>query len=545
MATETEMTPAREPGQGQAPVLVTRLAGQQRMFAVGAQVRVGRDPTLELVSVNPLVSRQCHGLITSDQGGATYVDQSRRGTFLDGKRVSGPLGITESVVLRLGDPATGEELGITPPLTSTQIARNHGRRVLGGRMRRGALVGVAVAAVAGLATYGFFALRPASSGLSGGLSSSVLRHAEAATVRLLDRTPATATYSGSGTVISPTGLILTNSHIAQPHAPGLAVSLGQPQTDPNPPFLTVEMTTGPSSPVVAKYRARTVAVDGYLDLAVVQIYATASGKPVSPGSLHLPYYTLGNVAALQLDQNVTTLGFPGMSGSDSITVTSGVVDTFVPDPLKHVKDPRFELETTAKIGHGNSGGAAINNAGQLIGVPSLGVPGQGGDVSWRLRSVAEAKPLIAAARNHTAYHSKILVQMTGTESVSQVGVGTDQEACSGNRTATASASATFGFSYAGFPKGLDVALYIGTPDGGHWVTDAAGTLPQNTSDSGGCLSYTLYAAALGQATMPAGTYQLQLFAGPSLTPVGATAVVHITAPATPPAGGGSSSGAGS
>jgi hypothetical protein len=181
------------------------------------------------------------------------------------------------------------------------------------------------------------------------------------------------------------------------------------------------MTTGPSSPVVAKYRVRTVAVDGYLDLAVVQIYATASGKPISPGSLHLPYYTLGNVAALQLDQNVTTLGFPGMSGSDSITVTSGVVDTFVPDPLKHVKDPRFELETTSKIGHGNSGGAAINNAGQLIGVPSLGVPGQGGDVSWRLRSVAAAKPLIAAARNHTAYHSKILVQMTGTESVSQVG----------------------------------------------------------------------------------------------------------------------------
>ena len=147
MATETETTPAREPGQGQAPVLVTRFGGQQRIFPVGAQVRVGRDPTLELVSVNPLVSRQCHGVITSDQGGATYVDQSRRGTFLDGKQLSGPLRITESVVLRLGDPATGEELGITPPLTSTQIARNHGRRVLVGRMRRGALVGVAPAPV--------------------------------------------------------------------------------------------------------------------------------------------------------------------------------------------------------------------------------------------------------------------------------------------------------------------------------------------------------------------------------------------------------------
>src|SRR5256884_9778930 len=146
MATEIEMTPAREPGQ--APLLVTRLGGQQRVFPVGARVGVGRDPTLELVSVNPLVSRQCHGVITSDQGGATYVDQSRRGTFLDGKQLNGPLRITESVVLRLGDPATGEELGITPPLTSTQIARNHGRRILGGRIRRGALAGVAVPAVA-------------------------------------------------------------------------------------------------------------------------------------------------------------------------------------------------------------------------------------------------------------------------------------------------------------------------------------------------------------------------------------------------------------
>ena len=114
------MTAARKPGPGQVPVLVTRFGGQQRIFPVGARVRVGRDPAFELVSVNPLVSRQCHGLITSDQRGATYVDQSRRGTFLDGKQLNGPLRITESVVLRLGDPATGEELGITPPLTSAE-----------------------------------------------------------------------------------------------------------------------------------------------------------------------------------------------------------------------------------------------------------------------------------------------------------------------------------------------------------------------------------------------------------------------------------------
>jgi putative serine protease PepD len=160
----------------------------------------------------------------------------------------------------------------------------------------------------------------------------VLQHAEAATVRLMEGSPSTASGWGSGTLISSTGLILTNVHVAEPQAPGFAVGSGLPRADldHNPPYLMVEMTDGPSSPVVARYRARPVAADGYLDLATVQIYATASGRTVSPGSLHLPYLKLGNVAALQLDQNVTVLGFPGVADSDSITVTSGVLSTFVP-----------------------------------------------------------------------------------------------------------------------------------------------------------------------------------------------------------------------
>jgi putative serine protease PepD len=539
------MTSAREPGPAQAPVLVTRLGGQQRIFPVGAQVRVGRDPALELVSVNPLVSRQTHGVITSDQGGATYVDQSRRGTFLDGKQLSEPLRITESVVLRLGDPATGEELGITPPLTSAQIAHNHDRRILDGRMRRGALAGVALVAVAGLVTAGFLTLRSGSP--AGGPSASVLRHVQAATVRLLMGAPAEATTGGSGTLISPTGLILTNTHIARPNAPGLAVAYVDPSTrsETDPSYLTVEMTTGPSSPAVARYRARPVAVDGYLDLSVVQIYATIDGKPVSPGSLHLPYLTVGDVRALQLDQPVTVLGFPSVADSESITVTSGVLSTFVPDAMGHVKDPRFELETTARVAHGNSGGAAIDSAGHLIGVPSAVIPGEGSDTSWRLRSVAEAAPLIAAARRHAGYDSSILVPLTGAESVSQVGVGaTKQQACSGSRTTAAAGSAVFGFRYSGFLRGADVALEIVQPDGTP-VTDVSQFLPHGTAPgSSGCIPLTLAAADLGQATMPAGTYQVQMFAGPSLTPVGKTAALTITAPATPPAGGGSSSGVG-
>jgi len=530
-------------GQDRLPVVITRIGGVQRVFPVGTQVRIGRDPALELVSVNPLVSRQVHGLITSDERGATYTDMSRRGTFLNGRKLHGPLRVTESVILRLGDPATGEELGITPPLTSTEIDHNRERRVLRGRLRAVAVAVAAVGVAAGLAAYfltgsgtSSTSSVASSSPLAGGTPEAVLLHAEDATVRLLLGSPTNYTGWGSGTVIAPTGLILTNAHVAEPQAPGAAVALGLPgsQLSPNPSYLTVEITTGPASPVMARYRARPVEVDGYLDFAVVQIYATSNGTPVNPAALHLPYLPLGSDTGVQLDQPVTVLGFPGVADSDSITVTNGVISTFVPDPLGHVRDPRFELETTARLAHGNSGGAAINNSGQLIGVPSLEVTGEGGDLSWRLRSIAEALPLITAARDHSGYQSKILVQRTGSEQVTGVGIGTTaSQACSGTQSVAATGSATYGVSYAQVPVGLDLALLIALPNGTVFSVPTGG-LPQSIATaSNGCLALALSAQQLGLTTLPTGTYQIQLYGGPSLTPIGQSASVTVSTSGTP------------
>jgi len=525
-------SPAGE--QARAPVLVTRLGRQQHVFPVGMQIRVGRDPELELVSVNPLVSRDTHGLITSDEKGAVYTDRSRRGTFLDGKRLNGPLRITESVILRLGDPATGEELGITPPLSSTELEFNRERRVRRSRIRLAAIVAAAVAVAGGIAA-GTLAVigSPAPSvkpTASTTASATALARAQAATVRLLQGSPSSYSGWGSGTVIAPDGLILTNAHVAEPQAPGLAVALGEPQSqlEPNPPYLTVELTTGPASPVKARYRARPVAVDGYLDLAVVKIYATSDGTPVNPATLHLPYLTLGNDAAVQLDQTVTVLGFPGVADSDSITVTSGVISTFVPDPLGHVTDPRFELETTARLAHGNSGGAAVNDTGQLIGVPSLEVTGEGGDLSWRLRSVTEAQKLIAAAKAGQPYHSKILVQRTGAEQATGAGVGASQSAaCGGGAAMQAAASAVFGADFGGVPVGLDLALLVQLPDGSAVTVPTSG-LPQLTATSGsGCFAIQVTAEQLGLVQLPTGTYQIQLYGGPTLAPIGTATAVSI------------------
>jgi putative serine protease PepD len=533
--------PAGQPGQpgqyeGQAPVLVARLGREQRVFPVGMPIRVGRDPSLELVSLNPLVSRDTHGLITSDEKGAVYLDHSRRGTFLNGKRLRGPLRITESVTLRLGDPATGEELGITPPLSSTELAHNRDRRVWRGRLRLAAIAagGVAVAggvAAALLLTVGTTAT-PKQTATTAGSASSVLQHAEASTVRLLMGSKSSYTGWGSGTIIASDGLILTNAHVAEPQAAGLAVAIGEPgsQLDPNPDYLTVELTTGPSSPVSAKYRARTVAVDGYLDLAVVQIYATSDGTPVNPKSLHLPFLPMGNDAAVQLAQPVTVLGFPGVADSDSISITSGVISTFVPDPLKHVRDPRFELETTARLAHGNSGGAAISAAGQLIGVPSLEVTGDDGDTSWRLRAVTEARALIKAAKAGTGYHSEILVPLSGAERASASGVGLSQRsACGGSTAVPAGDSAVFGTAFSGAPKGLDLAMLVELPDGSAVQLPTQG-LPQSTAKAdSGCFTVELDAAQLNLVTLPDGTYRVQLYAGPSLKPLGPVTEVSVGA----------------
>ena len=243
------------------------------------------------------------------------------------------------------------------------------------------------------------------------------------------------------------------------------------------------------------------------------------------------------MGSLQLDQPLTVLGFPGVSGSSSITVTSGVISTFVPDPLGHVSDPRFELETTARVAHGNSGGAAIDNSGRLIGVPSLAIPGEGSDVSWRLRSVAEAKPLVAAARSGTAYQSTLLVQPTGSERVIAAGGGTTPaQACSGSPMAAAAApSVMFGVSYTGFPQGLDIAMLIRLPDGTA-LAGPLGGLPQSTANDGsGCFSYSLMASQLGLASVPNGTYQVQLLAGPDLAPVSAPANVSVASGTQQPA----------
>jgi len=70
----------------------------------------------------------------------------------------------------------------------------------------------------------------------------------------------------------------------------------------------------------------------------------------------------------QIGEKVFILGYPAIGG-DSLTVTDGIIAGIENKNIKYYK-------TSAKIEHGNSGGAAILEKGCLLGIPTLAVLGK-------------------------------------------------------------------------------------------------------------------------------------------------------------------------
>ncbi|MBV8463796.1 MAG: ATP-binding cassette domain-containing protein [Acidimicrobiales bacterium] len=98
------------------------LNGREFAFDGGQDVRVGRDPTANLLSVNPVVSRD-HAVLHPTEGGWVLEDRgSRGGTFLDGHRVT-TLPIAGATTVRLGDPDSGDELQLLPEPPPVRLGR--------------------------------------------------------------------------------------------------------------------------------------------------------------------------------------------------------------------------------------------------------------------------------------------------------------------------------------------------------------------------------------------------------------------------------------
>lgn len=162
-------------------------------------------------------------------------------------------------------------------------------------------------------------------------------------------------WTGSGSILTPDGLILTNAHVA---------------TDPDPAYqpdaLGVAITMQSDELPELKYLAEIRTIDYDVDLAVIQIVSDLDGNPVDPAQLGLTYVSLGDSDALELGDLLHILGYPGIGG-ETITFTEGVVSGFTREPGV---DGRAYVKTDATIAGGNSGGMAANLNGELVGIPT-------------------------------------------------------------------------------------------------------------------------------------------------------------------------------
>lgn len=388
------------------PDLLVVAEGHEHRYRHPANVSLGRQPESDILVADPTCSRM-HGQVTAVPGGWMFRNLSREGTFVEGRRIENQV-FDERLVLRLGHPVAGPEVILVPILSAgeeeARFARQRRNKVL---VRVGVVAATLVLIAGSITTAVLLSGDGGSGGTAGGsspgdsldtLTQDELETAKAATVLLAGEAPGpngTVQFTGSGSILTADGLILTNAHVAQPTADGLAEYYGDDGLG-DPDYLLVALVNGlDDSPAAASYRARPVEVDGHRDVAVVQIYADAGGAEIDAGALDLPTMPLGDSDAVESGDDVTVLGFPGISESARLSVTKGVISTFID---REDLGPRSEIDTDARIAPGNSGGAAIDNDAKIIGIPSsLFTPDGSLVVSGRIRPINFVKDVISDA----------------------------------------------------------------------------------------------------------------------------------------------------
>jgi S1-C subfamily serine protease len=161
-------------------------------------------------------------------------------------------------------------------------------------------------------------------------------------------------WTGSGTVISDDGLILTNAHVVFSDRFFDVVDL------------VVSITTAQDQPPEPMFFADVVQGDARLDLAVIKVRTDLDGNPANFSALEIEPVKIGQSESLQLGDPIVILGYPGIGG-ETITLTRGEVSGFTAEaPYGN----RAFIKTSATIAGGNSGGLAATPQGEIIGIPT-------------------------------------------------------------------------------------------------------------------------------------------------------------------------------
>ena len=181
---------------------------------------------------------------------------------------------------------------------------------------------------------------------------------------------------GSGVLVSPDGLILTNHHVVE-SADEIEVLLSDGR----------------------RARARVVGGDPETDLAVLRV-----------GLSGLPSIAFGDDTQAQVGDTVLAIGNPFGVGQ---TVTMGIISALGRNQLGINTFENF-IQTDAAINPGNSGGALVDSSGRLIGINTAIYSRSGGSLG-----IGFAIPVSTA--------SQVMRQIVDTGSVTRGYIGVEPQ----------------------------------------------------------------------------------------------------------------------
>lgn len=154
---------------------------------------------------------------------------------------------------------------------------------------------------------------------------------------------------GSAVVVRRDGIVATNYHVITSDRTGRLY---------DEIVFSLSRDDAISSPT--RYRLKPVLINKEYDLALLRIESGAAGNAIR-SSFVFPAIEIGDSRKIKLLEDLFIIGFPDKGGS-TVTVNRGVVEGR--DILGNW------IKTDARVIHGNSGGAAVNSEGKLIGIPT-------------------------------------------------------------------------------------------------------------------------------------------------------------------------------
>ena len=177
-------------------------------------------------------------------------------------------------------------------------------------------------------------------------------------VRLWGSNDGRSGWSGTGSIIHESGLVLTNAHVVTKNDRPLKIIFV---------YLKPEKITGNRRKDLRRsFQGKTLAVHPAFDLALVQIIQPPPNLKV----LHL-----SGLAGIEIGEPTVAIGHPG--GGAPWTLTTGQISASWED--YHNVRGRDVFQTNTDINPGNSGGPLLDGTGSIIGINTFIVRrGRGG-----------------------------------------------------------------------------------------------------------------------------------------------------------------------